>query len=79
MSNNKYIGGNYPSGGGAQSGPYVTFMNSSNGYADGANIIQIHRGQTLGKNHSFSYVETHLKIISHFLLMNQVFLVHFCF
>ena len=56
MSNNKYIGGNYPSGGGAQSGPYVTFMNSSNGYADGANIIQIHRGQTLGKNHSFSYV-----------------------
>ena len=61
MSNNKYMGGSYPSGGGGQSGPYVTFMNTSNGYAEGSNIIQIHRGQTLGKINSFSPFATEVK------------------
>ena len=49
MSNNKYMGGPYPSGGGG--GPYVTFMNpnSYGGHTgDQTNMIQIHRGQTLG-------------------------------
>ena len=49
MSNNKYMGGPYPGGG--SGGPYVTFINpnSYGGHGgDQTNMIQIHRGQTMG-------------------------------